>query len=162
MSESSAASADWRQDLVTGLSARVRTLLLSLDRQDRLETAGAFVGWLDGEAAAGGGLADSTREMFLRALKVAGEPMNFSILELLDATDGTSLNEIMAATGLPRVAASERVHDLVQTGLASRELVGDQVRSTPLAQGLGKLVGQIASRAAQDLAQELGGRTRSS
>lgn len=140
-----------------GVVARLRTLLLSLDRQDRLETAHDFVGWLPGQADAKQ-LAEHSRELLLRALRVAGDPINFRILELLDRIDPVDIPELMSKTRLSRVAVSERVNDLVQTGLAVRELVNDQVRGTDLSAGLAAFVDGAAESAGIELKDWLTGR----
>lgn len=142
-------------DMVQGLADRTRNLLRVLDRQDRLETAGTFVGWLEGEVR-DGRLVESTRELLLRALAVAGDPVSFRLLERLDPLEGVELPALMRDTGLGRVAASERVHDLVQVGLASRDLVSDQVRGTALAAGIVALVAAVAGETADRLREELG------
>ncbi len=141
--------------IVEGLVARVKNLLRALDRQDRLETAGEFAGWLARQRQ-GTGLADAGREVLLRALKAASDPVNYRILGCLDPLDAVGLPALMATAGLDRVAASERVNDLVQAGLASRELIGDQIRGTPLASGLVALVEGLAAAAGERLDGELG------
>jgi len=141
-------------DIADGLADRTRTLLRALDRQDRLETAQVFVGWLAG-AREDDRLSDAVREMLLRALKVASDPVNFQILERLDPIDSVELPVLMDHTGLGRVALSERVHDLVQTGLAAREMIGDQVRSTSLASGFLTVVREISCQASEQLEVEL-------
>ncbi len=140
--------------IVDGLADRARTLLRALDRQDRLETAQAFVGWLAAERE-GGRLSETASEMFLRALKTASDPINFRILDRLDEIEAVELPALMEQTGLARVAASERVHDLVQSGLAAREMVGDQIRRTSLAGGILELVGEVARQTGDRLAVEL-------
>jgi hypothetical protein len=140
--------------ITQGLRDRLRTLLLALDRRDRLETAQTFVGWLERERAEGN-LATDAREMLLRALRVASEPLNYQILSHLDPLESIDLEELMEVTALGRVAASERVNDMVQTGLVVRELVDDQIRGTELAQGLTLLIERIAAEAGKRLAEEL-------
>lgn len=140
--------------ITQGLRDRLRTLLLALDRRDRLETARAFVGWLERQRAEGN-LATDAREMLLRALRVASEPLNYQILSHLDPLESTDLGELMEITGLGRVAASERVNDMVQTGLVVRELVDDQIRGTELARGLTLLIEATAQAAGKHLAEEL-------
>lgn len=142
------------ESIVDGLADRTRSLLRALDRQDRLETAQTFVGWLASERQ-GGGLSETAREMLLRAFKLAADPINFRILGRLDPIDAVELSEVMEDTGLARVAASERVHDLVQCGLAVREMVGDQIRRTRLAGGILGLVEEIARQTGERLAGEL-------
>jgi DNA-binding HxlR family transcriptional regulator len=143
--------------IVCGVTARLRTLLLAFDRQDRLETAHEFVGWLAGEASADQ-LESHALELLLRALRVAGDSTNFRILRELDSIDPVGIGELMRSTGLSRVAVSERVNDMVQTGLAVREMVNDQVRGTDLSAGLRELVNAAAERAGLELVEELAGR----
>ncbi len=140
--------------IVDGLAARVRNLLRSLDRQDRLETAQAFVGWLEKERR-DGTLPDDARELLLRALRVASDPVNYRILGRLDPLVPVEIPELLRHCGLERVAVSERVNDLVQAGLAVRELVNDQVRGTALAGGVVSLVEGIARQAGERLADQL-------
>ena len=140
--------------ILEGLVDRAKNLLRALDRHDRLETAGEFAGWL-GRQREGTGLADAGREVLLRALKTAGDPLNYEILRRLDPLESVDLPALMRATGLGRVAASERVHDLVQNGLASREMIGDQIRGTALANGLVALVEALAAAAGERLGGEL-------
>jgi hypothetical protein len=140
--------------IVNGLADRTRALLRALDRQDRLETAQAFVGWLEDEREQDR-LSETAREMFLRALRVASDPLNFRILEQLDLIEAVELPDLMEQTGLARVAVSERVHDLVQCGLAVREMIGDQIRRTSLASGILGLVDEIARMTGEQLTDEL-------
>ncbi len=139
-----------------GIVARLRTLLLALDRQDRLETAQEFVGWLAGQADAGQ-LAEHSRELLLRALRVAGDPINFRILTKLDLIDPIGVADLIRETQLSRVAVSERVNDMVQTGLAVREMINDQVRGTDLGAGLTAFVDDASEGAGIDLAESLSG-----
>ena len=140
--------------VVRGLADRVKALLMALDRRDRLETAGVFVGWLEAERA-NNALAEINEEILLRAMRVAADPQSFRLLAALDPLRGVQLDRLMDVTGLKRVAVSERVNDLVQVGLASRELIGDEVRGTPLASGLVAFVEKMAEQAARRLEEEL-------
>lgn len=140
--------------MVQGLADRARNLLRALDRQDRLETAGTFVGWLERQVA-DGELGRSTQELLLRALSAAGDPINFRLLSLLDPLEGVEVPALMAQTGLDRVAVSERINDLVQVGLAGRDMVSDQIRGTSLGGGIVVWVGEIAERTAEQLGEEL-------
>lgn len=131
--------------ILAGLVERVRGLLLGLDRRDRLETAGEFVGWLQGQTREQ--LDDIAREMLLRVLRCAGDPVNYRILERLDVLNAISTADLMPETGLDRVALSERLNDLAQVGLISRDLVDDQVLGTSLAVGVRALVERTAVQA---------------
>lgn len=141
-------------EAAAGLAARLKTLVLALDRRDRLETAQAFVGWLAAERR-DGRLEGDALELLLRALKVASDPASFDLLRRLDVVDAATVPELMAATGLERVAVSERLHDMAQTGLASLEMVGDQVRATELARGLAGWLLEVAAAAAARVEDEL-------
>lgn len=138
-----------------GLVARLRNLLLALDRQDRLETAQEFAGWMT-EHSEPQDLADYAREILLRAFRVAGDPINFEILSRLDRIDPVGIPDLMRTTHLSRVAVSERVNDMVQTGLAVREMVNDHVRGTDLGEGLTAFVRDAAKGAGDDLTNALG------
>lgn len=145
---------DRAESVRDGVVARLRTLLLVFDRQDRLETAQEFVGWL-AEETNPERLAEHSRELLLRALRVAGDPINYRVLSLLDPIEPAGLSELMELTGLGRVALSERLNDMVQTGLAVREMVNDHVRGTDLGAGLTSFVEDVAADAGSDLARNL-------
>ena len=125
-----------------------------MDRQDRLESADAFFGWLAAETETER-LGEHAREMLLRALKIVADPVNLDLLRGLDPLDAVEFAGLQEATGLGRVALSERLNDLVQSGLASRELVGDQVRSTPLGAGLVEWIETIAGLTGAALVEQL-------
>lgn len=144
------------EPLVQGLADRLRNLVLAMDRLDRLETAGELAGWL-GREREDGRLPEHARELLLRVLRTAADPVNFRLLAALDPLQAVALTELMEEVGLTRVAASERVNDLVQVGLAAREMVGDQIRGTALASGLVELVEEVSGEAGERLRRELGG-----
>jgi hypothetical protein len=133
----------------SGLVDRVRSLLLGLDRRDRLETAGELAGWLQRQTREQ--LDDIAREMLLRALRCAGDPVNYRILEGLHL--GIALQEagLMSDTDLDRVALSERLNDLSQVGLLSRDMVGDQVCATSLGNGVRALIERVAAASGGEL-----------
>jgi len=95
--------------------------------------------------------------MLLRALRVAGDPVNFTIISELDTFGPVELPDLMRRTGLERVAVSERVNDLVQTGLAVREMINDQIRGTNLSQGLVAWIEEIAEGCGSQLTADLAG-----
>ncbi|NND01273.1 MAG: hypothetical protein HKN91_00665 [Acidimicrobiia bacterium] len=143
-----------KNDMQRGIVARLRTLLLVLDRQDRLETGEAFTGWLEAEANSRR-ISDHAREMLLRAMRVASDPVNYAVLAGLDLMEPVAILELMESTGLSRVAVSERVNDMVQTGLAIREMVNDEVRGTDLTRGICSFIESAADAAGDELATEL-------
>ena len=139
--------------ILAGLIERVRSLLLGLDRRDRLENAGEFVGWLQRQTREQ--LDDIARGMLLRVLRCAGDPVNYRILERLDVLNAVNAADLMPETGLDRVALSERLNDLAQVGLISRDMVDGQVRGTSLAVGVRALVEGIAVQAGGKLLDDL-------
>lgn len=66
------------------------------------------------------------RDMILRALSRAVDPVNFSLMEELADSDRT-VARLAEALVLPRSAVSERVNDLLQVGLVHRTHTGDGV-----------------------------------
>jgi len=131
--------------ILAGLVDRVRSLLLVLDRRDRLETAGEFAGWLQQQSR--GQLDDIAREMLLRVLRCAGDPVNYRILERLDGLNAVNAADLMQDTDLDRVALSERLNDLAQVGLISQDTVDDVIRGTSLAVGVRAVVERMALEA---------------
>lgn len=90
---------------------------------------------------------EAGRELVLRALRAASDPLNDRILRRLAEGDATlpGLTELVA---LPRLAVWERVNDLVQVGLVGRSLEGDRAGLTEAGAALVELVGQAAAAAA--------------
>jgi len=131
--------------ILTGLVERVHSLLLGLDRRDRLETANEFVGWLQRQTREQ--LDNIARGMLLRALRCAGDPVNYQILERLAELDEANAAALMPKTGLDRVAVCERLNDLAQVGLISQDVLGGQISETSLAVGVRTLVERLAVQA---------------
>ena len=130
---------------LAGLVDRVRGLLLALDRRDRLEDAGELAGWLQQQTREQ--LDDIAREMLLRVLRRAGDPVNYRILGRLDVLNAVNAADLMQDTDLDRVALSERLNDLAQVGLISRDTIDDQIRGTSLAVGVRAVVERMAVEA---------------
>ena len=135
--------------ILAGLVERVRGLLLALDRRDRLETASESVGWLQRQTREQ--LDSIAQGMLLRALRAAGDPVNYRILERLDRLNPVNATDLMSETGLDRVAVAEGLNDLAQVGLVTQDVVDGQVRGTSLAVGVRAIVEQIAVQAGGQL-----------
>jgi len=116
-----------------GLAARLRDAALAADR---------LAGFAFEERGAGeppASLADgderaAAEDFVLRALRTVADPVNHRILEA--AMAGPDLTSLGAATGLPRLALIERVHELVQLGLVARDLQRDTVQATAAGEAL--------------------------
>lgn len=132
------------QLLGTALAARIAEIEAAVDRY------GAFA-FEPGTgpstpALAPGERAQAARELMLRALRAAGDPLGYSMLLRLAEGDAT-VDELASLVALPRLSAWERVNDLVQAGLAGRSLESDGAGLSALGRVIVDLV-EGASRAA--------------
>jgi len=132
-----------------GVSARLRNLATALDRLDRLESGSGE--WLprfeDSE------LAGAATEMTLRALRTACDPTNFALLDTLAGADSLSLDQLISASGLLRLPLSERLNDLVQVGLAGRNIDTDHAQITLAGTSTVELIHQIAKEVREQYMQ---------
>jgi len=135
--------------LATDLWHRFRALALVLDQADRFvglsptgETVDSSGRWLAELSQRPEEIDDIARDLLLRALRTAVEPVNFAILENLARQPTLAVTELMEITGLNRLSLNERVNDLIQVGLASKDVQTDQVQATQAALAVAELVGQ--------------------
>jgi hypothetical protein len=138
-------------DVSTVLALRLRDLARALDRLDRLESGTGE--WL--AAQTDGDFSAAAYEMTLRALRVAADPTNFAILAFLSRHTTTPMAELEGAAGLGRLALAERVSDLVQVGLAARNIDTDQVQGTAAGAVLVGWINRISEDTANKLASVL-------
>ncbi len=138
-------------DLSTALAFRLRDLARMLDRLDRLESGTGD--WL--ASSQDGDWQAAATEMTLRALRVAADPTNYAILSLLLVRASAPVAELEKATGLGRLALAERINDLVQVGLAGRNIDTDQVQGTAAGAALTGLISSISEATARRLAEAL-------
>jgi DNA-binding IclR family transcriptional regulator len=117
-----------------GLWPRFRLLALAIDREDRF-VAGPEEG---GAKTVGPGpdVERAAEELVLRSLRVGTEAVNLSILRELSKEVTTSFSDLLDATGLDRLTLGERVNDLIQVGLAAKDVETRSVSGTPAAAGL--------------------------
>src|SRR3990172_2032961 len=113
-------------DLSSTLALRLRDIARMLDRLDRLESGTGE--WLAAQGE--GALREAAADMTLRPLRAAADPANFAILSFLSSHTSAPMAELEKATGLGRLALNERVNDLVQVGLAGRNIDTDHVQGT--------------------------------
>ncbi|HLF02218.1 MAG TPA: hypothetical protein VI547_09605 [Anaerolineales bacterium] len=143
-------------DLSFALAMRLRDLARMIDRLDRLESGTGE--WLaaQNDAAA----REAATDMTLRALRAAADPTNFAILKFLSAHTSTPIAELETAISGGRLALVERVNDLVQVGLAGRNIDTDQVQGTAAGAALVGLIESISEAAAKKLGEALQSVTR--
>ena len=138
-------------DLSSALALRLRDLARALDRLDRLESGTGV--WLasqqDGDRTA------AATEMTLRALRAAADPTNFALLAFLSRHTTAPMTELERASGLGRLALAERVSDLVQVGLAARNIDTDQVQEAAAGAALVEWINSIGQATANKLMEAL-------
>ena len=121
-----------RNPIAEGIAGRLRSLVLALDRLDRLESGSGE--WLadfnENE------LPEAAAELTLRALQIASDPTNYHLLITLEKHTTLSIPDLIAATSLTRLPLSERLKDLVQVGLAARLIDTDHAQITAAGVGV--------------------------
>ncbi len=138
-------------DLSSALALRLRDIARLIDRLDRLESGTGE--WLASQGD--GALRDAATDMTLRALRAAADPTNFAILTFLSSHTSAPTAELEKASGLGRLALIERVNDLVQVGLAGRNIDTDHVQGTAASVALVGLISNISEATARKLAETL-------
>jgi hypothetical protein len=138
-------------DLSLALAMRLRDLARMLDRLDRLESGtGKWLAAQDESA-----LRDAATDITLRTLRVAADPVNFTILAFLSARASAPMAELENAAGLGRLALAERVNDLVQVGLAGRNIDTDHTQITAGGAALVGLIESLGAATAKKLEEAL-------
>ncbi len=134
-------------DLSSALAMRLRTLARLADRLDRLESGTGQ--WLSSQK--GDDWNAAATDMTLRALRAAADPINFSILAFISTQPSVPFAELEKAVGLGRLALTERVNDLVQVGLAGRNIDTDHVQGAAGGAALVRLINSISEATAKQL-----------
>ncbi len=138
-------------DLALALALRLRDIARLLDRLDRLESGTGE--WLLSQGE--GTLAEAAREMTLRTFRMAADPTNFAVLAFLSTRTAAPIAELEKASGLGRLALSERINDLVQVGLIERNIDTDHVQGTAACAALVRLIDGIGQATAKKLSEAL-------
>ena len=138
-------------DLSLALAMRLRDIARLIDRLDRLESGTGE--WL--AAQGDGALQEAATDMTLRALRAAADPTNFAVLAFLSAHTSAPIAELEKAVGLGRLSLNERLNDLVQVGLAGRNIDTDQMQGTAAGAALVGLIQSIGETTAKKLAEAL-------
>ncbi|HET8577635.1 MAG TPA: hypothetical protein VFO18_11085 [Methylomirabilota bacterium] len=139
---------------------RVRDVVLAERRLERFAfdpepAAGSLRRGLDAVAGDAEALSGLARDVALRAVAAAADPVNFRILSSLGAPDGLALGELSGRVGLPPLALAERLGALAQAGLAGRDLERERAFATPAGRGLSGMVDALAARLNARMKEEL-------
>lgn len=132
----------------SGLAARLAQIAAAMARYD----AFVFRPTGDRRASYGAGLPpddvqSAARTLVLRALRSCSDASGWQVMRRLADGDATT-EELSVLLGCPRLSAWEQANDLVQAGLAARELDGDRVGLTRSGHGMVDLVEAITTTAA--------------
>lgn len=100
------------------------------------------------------------QELVLRAFRAALEPTNLALLKALREEPSTASSELAAATGLSRLLLHERVNDLIQAGLATKDVQTDSVQPTAAVSPLVDLLDRVTAALSRILAERLPDLTR--
>lgn len=137
-----------------GLADRLALLLRSADRLDALEERSGAVTSDELRADPVARVAVA-RQMVARFLRVAADPVLEPLVRGL-VEDGTATMGTLADRhGVPRFVVARCVDDLVDGGLATRELGPDTVAPTPLAAALVDLLVELEGATARELTDRL-------
>jgi len=132
-----------------GVAGMLRHLMAVLDREDRLEAGTGD--WLTDFSADEPGRARAVRASVLRALRMAVDPVGFTILETLDGVAGRPTSELAKRAGIDQLSAAEMVSDLVSAGLAVKLPEAGQVAGTPAGSSIVELVRAATKAGMTDL-----------
>jgi len=128
------------EDIATDLWHRFRAIAMAINQADRFVgmseagvAAGAETGWLKSLAQSDEEVNEIAKDLVLRAFRTALEPGNYTILQKLKEHTSVSYSELMEASAMNRLSVSERVNDLIQVGLAVKDVQADQAQGTQAA-----------------------------
>jgi hypothetical protein len=111
--------------------------------------------WLNALANNHGEIKAIASDLVLRFFRVALEPTNFTILLKLSEQPVVSLPELLQATQVNRLSLSERVNDLIQAGLAVKDVQTGQVQGTKAAEAMVGFVQQTQENLCELILQKL-------
>lgn len=135
--------------IAAGVADRLRLLVMAIDRLDRLESGSGQ--WLSRFAEEE--LPAAVRELTLRTLHTATDPAHFALLQALAAAETQSLGQLMATLGWGRLTLTEHLNDLIQVGLAGRNIDTDHAQITTaglaLVRWVQALIGAVSQRYVQ-------------
>lgn len=136
-----------QDELVLAISeaifARVRAIHLAAQRLDRLpenEPGTSRLGSQD--------VPKLVEEFLFRLAMVGLEPHNLRMLKEIVQHNSLPLARLVESSGLPALAVTERIADMVQVGLVERSLVGNYVQASRVARLLVDLVDAVSRQLA--------------
>ena len=133
----------WIDEIANDLWHRFRAMALVIDQAQRFvpmpqgtESINEEELWLQKLPDHPDEITEIAKDLVLRAFHTASDSTNFLILEKLTKETSVAYSDLMQATQLHLLPVSERVNDLIQVGLAVKDVQTGQVRATKAAQML--------------------------
>ena len=140
-------------DLSSAFAMRLRDIARMMDRLDRLESGTGE--WMASLNASRGEIKSASTEMTLRALRVVSDPTNFALLSFLATHESAPTASLEKSVNIGRLALIERVNDLIQVGLAARNIDTDQIQNTAAGAAVVGLINSISEATEKKLADSL-------
>lgn len=134
--------------MADGLWKRLRDVILVAERVDTFVFGPGEGGDLPKVALDEEEAGAIATDFVLRSLRAASDRVNFAILDAASGEDGIEAAELAARLQLPILVVSERVGELLQTGLAAKALDTGRVYATGAGMQAVELVKQTAERLA--------------
>ena len=128
--------------LARALAARLRDTIDAGERLQSFAWQDAPAGAPSPELAEGDELAVA-HDFLLRVLRGVGDPANHAVLTAAAREGGTGIDVIAGELGVPRLVVTERANELIQLGLAARDLEHDRVALTAAGEALYELVCEL-------------------
>lgn len=135
--------------MADGLWKRLRDVILVAERVDTFVFGPGQGGELPKVEMDAASAATIASDFVMRSLRAVSDSVNFSILEAASAEDGIEAAELASSLHLPILVVSERVGELMQTGLAAKALDTGRVYATGAGIQAVLLVRQVAERLAE-------------
>ncbi|MHB8340855.1 MAG: hypothetical protein ACYDB7_06725 [Mycobacteriales bacterium] len=131
--------------IANSLATRIREIAAAQERSSsfvRSPAGGAALeGSGGGDLTSPSGLTAAARDLVVRLCRTLGVPANVELLALLAASDRGDA-ELAGQTGLDALVLWERVNELIQVGLARRDLSAGRVGLTSAGVGIAE-IGQL-------------------
>ena len=131
------------EEIALDLWHRFRAMALAIDQAQRFvalpsegETINEKELWLSHLPEHPEEIEEIANDLVLRAFRAALEPTNYLILQTLKHDTSISISDLMKVTEWNLMSVSERVNDLIQVGLAVKDVQTGQVQATRAGQGL--------------------------
>ncbi len=156
------------EDIASDLWHRFRAIVLAIDQAQRFvailpgaesESLNEKELWLGNLPNHPEEINEIAKELVLRVFRTALEPTNYVILQKLIKETWVPFSDIMQVTGLNILSVSERVNDLIQAGLAVKDVQTGQVQATQAAQRVIEVFQEMQGGLSKTILEKFGDRS---